>query len=450
MSLHPRPIPEVPEETARVARAAFPKGNIYIRMRDKLGVFFTDEQFAALFSERGQPAFSPWRLALISIMQFLEDLSDRQAAEAVRGRIDMKYLLGLELEDAGFDYSVLSEFRQRLVAGGLEQELLDTMLTVLSGHQLLKKRGKQRTDSTHIVAAVRKLNRLERVGETMRAALNTIATIAPDWLQAVAPAAWYDRYETRLEQSRLPRQKKEREAWAKAVGTDGLYLLTTIYESETHHWLWEVPAVQILRQVWLHQFYHLAGELTLRKAEDLPPTSICFDSPYDPEAHYSSKRKTEWIGYKVHLTETCDDEQPHLITHVETRIAPHTDADMTEPIHEALAEKGCLPETHLVDAGYVDAEQIVDSREKAPGPSAGAGAPRCQLANQRKQLAMRAKIFRSIGRPRPRSLVPVVFPPRVGHPSSMAWQNKAYSSSVSAVEACRACVATRSLCTRSA
>lgn len=103
-----------------------------------VGVFFTDEQFAALFSERGQPAFSPWRLALISIMQFLEDFSDRQAAEAVRGRIDMKYLLGLELDDAGFDYSVLSKFRQRLMAGGLEQELLDTMLTVLSGHKLLK------------------------------------------------------------------------------------------------------------------------------------------------------------------------------------------------------------------------------------------------------------------------------------------------------------------------
>ena len=98
MSLNPMPVPEVPEETARIAHAAFPKGNIYIRMRDRLGAFFADEQFAALFSKRGQPAFSPWRLALISIMQFVEDLSDRQAADAVRGRIDWKYLLGLELD----------------------------------------------------------------------------------------------------------------------------------------------------------------------------------------------------------------------------------------------------------------------------------------------------------------------------------------------------------------
>jgi len=362
MSLHPRPVFEVPEETARVAHAAFPKGNIYLRIRDRLGVFYEDEQFTSLFSERGQPAFSPWRLALISIMQFVEDLSDRQAAEAVRGRIDLKYLLGLELEDAGFDYSVLSEFRKRLLDGGLEQELLDRMLSVLAEHDLLKKRGKQRTDSTHVVAAVRNLNRLETIGETMRATLNILATVAPEWLQKVAPLEWYDRYEARIEESRLPRKKKERTAWVNAVGNDGIYLLTNIYESESHHWLWEVPAVQILRQVWIHQFYHLNGEVKLRQAKDLPPASIRFDSPYDPEAHYGTKRQTHWTGYKVHISETCDDEQPHLITHVETTIAPRSDADMTEPIHEALAEKELLPGTHLADAGYVDAEQIVNSQ----------------------------------------------------------------------------------------
>ena len=364
MSLHPRPIFEVPEETARVAHAAFPKGNIYLRLRDRLGVFFTDEQFAPLFSERGQPAFSPWRLALLSIVQFAEDLSDRQTAEAVRGRIDLKYLLGLELEDAGFDYSILSEFRQRLAVGGMEQKLLDKMLVVLAEEGLLKQRGKQRTDSTHVVAAVRNLNRLETIGETMRATLNIVATVAPDWLRQMAPVEWYDRYDTRIEESRLPRQKQERTAWVEAVGRDGIYLLSSIYGSKTHGWLWEVEAVQILRQVWLHQFYHQDGALKLRQAKDLPPTSIRFDSPYDPEAHYGTKREMHWTGYKVHITETCDDDQPHLITHVETTIAPQSDADMTEPIHQALAEKECLPGTHLTDAGYVDAEQIVHSQSQ--------------------------------------------------------------------------------------
>jgi transposase len=125
MSLQPRSVPEVPEETRRVAQAAFPHGNVYLRMRDELGELYADALFADLFPERGQPAKAPGRLALITVMQFAEGLSDRQAADAVRARIDWKYALGLELTDAGFDYSILSEFRERLLAGQKEQELLD-------------------------------------------------------------------------------------------------------------------------------------------------------------------------------------------------------------------------------------------------------------------------------------------------------------------------------------
>ena len=364
MSLQPQMISDIPEETDKVVRAAFPKGNIYIRMRDKLGVFFSDEQFASLFSQRGQPALSPWRLALVCIMQFVENLSDRQAAEAVRARIDWKYALGLELTDSGFDFSVLSEFRQRLLDGGMEQQLLDRMLGILAEHKLLKQQGKQRTDSSHVVALVRQLNRLESVGEMMRHALNSIALVAPDWLRRVAPPEWYGRYSERVEEYRLPRKKQERHALAKAIGADGIYLLTSIYESDSHQWLRELPAVELLRQAWVHQFYYIDGVLQLRAAKDLPPPSIRFDSPYDPEAHYATKRSMNWTGYKVHLTETCDDESPHLITHVETTIGPQSDADMTAPIHEALVEKKCLPATHLADAGYIDAEQIVASQNE--------------------------------------------------------------------------------------
>lgn len=364
MSLKPIPILEVPEETARIAHAAFPKGNIYLRIRDRLGVFFEDEQFSSLFPKRGQPAFAPWRLALVSIMQFAEDLSDREAANAVRSRIDWKYLLGLEMEDAGFDYSILSEFRQRIIDGELEQMLLDRMLTVLAEQSLLQKRGKQRTDSTHVIAAVRHMNRVENIGETMRTTLNVLATVAPDWLQQIAPPEWYDRYEVRIDESVLPREKKEREAWIATVGADGIYLLTSIYESETYQWLSQVPAVQILRIAWVHQFHTVDGQLQLRKAKNMPPSSIRFESPYDTEAHYSTKRGMDWRGYKVHFTETCDDTNPHLITHVETTSAPIQDADITPIIHEALAEKDCLPETHLADAAYIDAEQMVVGAEK--------------------------------------------------------------------------------------
>src|SRR4051812_45029259 len=166
MSLKPTPIGPVPELTAYVARAAFPDGNPYLSVRDALGTFYEDERFAALFPRQGRPAEAPWRLALVTVFQFAEGLTDRQAADAVRGRIDWKYALGLELSDPGFDFSVLCEFRGRLIAGGAERLLLDAMLRTCRERGLVKARTKQRTDSTHVLAAVRTLNRLELVGET--------------------------------------------------------------------------------------------------------------------------------------------------------------------------------------------------------------------------------------------------------------------------------------------
>jgi transposase len=128
MSLKPLPIPPVPEEIARVAHAVFAHGNVFIQLRDTLGTVYSDETFADLFPTHGQPAFAPWRLALVTVFQFLEGLTDRQAADAVRDRLAWKYALSLELTDPGFDHTVLSEFRSRLVAGNAEQRLLDLLL----------------------------------------------------------------------------------------------------------------------------------------------------------------------------------------------------------------------------------------------------------------------------------------------------------------------------------
>ena len=218
MSLKPRPIGPVPEETARVAEAAFPKGNPYFTLREKIGTLFSDEDFTDLYPECGQPAYAPWRLALITALQFRENLSDRQAAAAVRARIDWKYLLALELTDAGFDFSVLSEFRQRLLDGSAEHRLLERLLAKCRELGLLEKRGRQRTDCTRVLAAVRKLSRLELLGETMRAALNEVAAAAPGWLKDFAPLAWYERYARRVEDGRLPESKAKRTAYAQRVG----------------------------------------------------------------------------------------------------------------------------------------------------------------------------------------------------------------------------------------
>ena len=174
----------MPEETRRVAQAAFPKGTLCLHIADALGPIYQDSQFKALFPRRGQPAEAPGRLALAVVLQFVENLSGRETADAVRGRIDGKYALGLARSDPGFDHTVLSEFRTRLAAGGAELLLLDTLLQRLQEQGLVKARGRQRKDSTHVLAAVRVLNRLERVGETLRAALNELAAVAPEWLQA--------------------------------------------------------------------------------------------------------------------------------------------------------------------------------------------------------------------------------------------------------------------------
>jgi transposase len=362
VSLKPSPVPDVPELTARVARAAFPKGNPYLRLRDELGAVFRDGDFADLYPRRGQPALPPWRLALVTVMQFAEDLSDRRAADAVRGRIDWKYALGLELDDPGFDFSALSEFRGRLTAGGAERLLLDEILEACQDRGLLKARARQRTDSTHVLAATRDLNRLELVGETLRAALNALAAVAPGWLRGRSPSEWFDRYAARVEETRLPKGQEARSAHAEVIGGDGYRLLEALRCDAASAWLWQVPAVEVLRRVWLTQFYLDDGRVRWRTAADLAPAGQRINSPYDAEATFGNKRSTTWVGYKVHVTETCDPDQVHLITHVETTAAVAADVDRTGPIHAALAAKGLLPGDHLLDAGFVDAELLVGSQ----------------------------------------------------------------------------------------
>jgi Transposase and inactivated derivatives len=361
MSLRSEPIPDVPEETVRVARAAFPKGNLYLKMRDELGIFYDDADFAELFSTRGQPAFSPWRLALITVMQFAEGLSDRQAAEAVRARIDWKYALSLDLEDAGFDFSILSEFRSRLVENSRESVLLEKMLERFREKGWLKGRGRQRTDSTHILANVRHLNRLESVCEMLRAALNAVAKIAPEWLKRRVPADWFDRYDHRIEEYRLPKGKGKRNDYAALVGTDGIYLLSLIDSPDAPAEIQELKMIKLLRQMWNHQFELKDGKPQLKAAKDLAPANERFDSPYDAEARYGNKRATEWRGYKAHFTETCDEDCPFLICNVETTPATIPDLLMSRAIHDSLRKKKLLPATHLLDSGYIEAAFVAEN-----------------------------------------------------------------------------------------
>lgn len=264
MSLQPTTNTEIPFDTTEVAKSAFPKGNVYMKLRDEIGVLFADQQFEALYSQRGQPAETPWRLALVTLMQFMENLTDREAADAVRGRIDWKYLLGLPLQDAGFHYSVLSEFRSRLIDGKVETILFDTILEICRKRGWVKARGKQRTDSTYIIAAVRKMNRVELVGEAIYHALDVVAQVDPGWLKSHAKPGWYERYSQRVSGFRLPRTEKEQKALAEQIGQDGKYLLTQIYHESSPEYLRLLPAVEVMRRIWIQNYYQEEEHIQLR------------------------------------------------------------------------------------------------------------------------------------------------------------------------------------------
>src|SRR5215467_13270588 len=374
MSLCAHALEPVPEDTARVARAAFPKGNPYLLLRDTLGTIFQDDDFAACFPLEGQLGLPPWRLALVTLMQFRENLADRQAAEAVRDRIDWKYLLSLELTDPGFDFSVLSEFRDRLLAGSAEALLLDKLLERCRTLGLLQARGQQRTDSPHVLAAIRVMKRLELVAETLRAALNDLATVAPAWLQALAPLAWYERYGKRIEDTRLPQGQASRDAYAQMVGEDGFALLDALEATATPAHLRELPLITTLRQTWQRHYERVTGEgpahghpamasVRFKRNQELPPAAAAIESPYDPEARYRHKCDTEGTGYMVHVSETCEPSAPHLLTQVHTTTAAVYEAQCTVPIHHALSAKELAPRQHFVDGASISADGLVASQE---------------------------------------------------------------------------------------
>src|SRR6266511_3270898 len=362
-----------------------------------------------------------------------EALSDRQAAEAVGDKLSWKYALGLGLEDPGFDASVLSEFRTRVVQHGLEERVLDLLLVALKDKGLVRAGGRQRTDSTHVVAAVRDLNRLELAGESVRACVEALAVAAPGWLAATFDVSgWGRRYGRRIDSWRLPTSQVKRAELAVAYGQDGFALLAAVYSAAAPGWLREFPAVEVLRVVLLQNYTRTitsdGREVVRRRETDtdgLPPGRLRLTSPYDTDARWGVKRDTFWNGYEVHLSETCDQpevggdadtadaaagqqgqappagELPNLITGVATTDATVADQAMTEPIHRQLAGRGLLPGEHYVDSGYPSAELIVGARatfgialitpvlqDTSPQARAGAGfdpAPLCQACPVRHQ-----------------------------------------------------------------
>ena len=416
--MQPAAWPE-PDPLVAAAIAAKYRGKrqrpLAVQIRDRLGQWLTDDEFADVFGVRGRPGWSPSRLALVSVLQRAEKLTDRAAADAVRTHLDWQYLLGLALDDPGFDDSVLSEFRAKVAAGGLEQVVLDRLLERLAADGLVKPGGKQRTDSTHVEAAVASLNRLELAGESVRSVLEALAAAHPHWLeQRICVPDFTRRYGTPMTSWRPPVSQKKRDELAIAYARDGYALLEAVYHPSSPAWLRELPAAGVLRRVLVQNYTRVIsddGTEVIRRREKapdgdgLPPGHLRIASPYDTDARWGVKRDTFWLGYKVHVTETCDDAPacdcgclpdpgtqanadpdnsrekqrgdrtggrgtarepahhrgcatltfPNLITSVATTSATVTDNQMTDVIHGQLAARSLLPGRHYEDSGYLSA-----------------------------------------------------------------------------------------------
>jgi transposase len=387
MSMRPSPWPEPADDIAAAVRVMYAgrRAPLPVAVRDELGELFADGEFAQVFGVRGQPGWSPGQLMMITVLQAAENLTDAQAATAVCTRLDWKYCLGLALADRGPDDSVLSEFRTRLAGGGLQARVMDLLVARLVEAGLLKARGKQRTDSTHIVAAVRQLNQIELVGESVRACVEALAVAEPAWVRAVLDASWQRRYGARVDSWRMPASKTKRIALGNDFARDGHALLRAVWDAAAPPGLPRLPAVGVLQRVLIQNTKVTLDRdgrevVTLREADadGLPPGRHRIISPYDVDARWGGKRDLTWPGYKLHISESCDAEppaaacerdnhapgtSPNLITNVATTDASVPDAAMTEPIHIDLHRRDLLPERHYEDSGYPSADLLVSSMD---------------------------------------------------------------------------------------
>jgi transposase len=397
VSMRAVPLPDPDPVVAAAVRKKYAgkrkKLPLAVSVRDRLGEWMRDELFARAFGARGRPGYPPAMLAMVTALQFAYDLGDREAAEEAENRLDWQYALGLPLDFAGFDHTVLSEFRARVAEHGLEEAALDALLGRLADEGLVKARGKQRTDSTHVIAAVRALHTTELAGESVRAAVEALAAACPDWLAArVCVSDWMRRYGARVDSWHLPGSKAEREELIIAFARDGYALVAACYEESAPPWARELPAVQVLRTVLVQNFYldrDARGLEVIRRREPeatggdgVPPAHIKIASPYDAGARWGVKRDLTWLGYKLHVTETCEDPpacgcppdpaaarprcracdiRPNLITHVATTSATVPDVKMTTPVSQALHRKDLAPAWHYADSGYASPEAMLEA-----------------------------------------------------------------------------------------
>lgn len=348
----------MPAETEAVGQVILEVGNVYRLIGEKLFDKFYEQDFVDFYSTEGKPCISPVILAFVTVFQFMEKLPDRQAAEAIRMRMDWKYALHLPLAYEGFDYSVLSEFRDRLLEHHAEGLVFEQLVQEFRALGLVKPRGRQHSDSIAMLMHVRHLSRLELVVETLRLAVTAVLQVNRTWAEQIVPPSWEDLYG-----ERFVMQRHRKEEWAeydKHVGEDGNWFLALVEGESAPAELKNLSEIQVLKTVWAQQFREAEGKIMYQ-------TGTTYDghtqiqTPHDPEARYSRKRIQEWIGGKVQVTETEDEEYPHIITDIVATCSSQTDYEALAGIQDRLMKRDCVPEKQYVDSGYLSGPNLATS-----------------------------------------------------------------------------------------
>ena len=350
----------MPAETAAVGKVILGAGSAYRLIGEKLFDKFHEQDFVELYSAEGKPAISPVILAFVTVFQFMEKLPDRQAAESLRMRMDWKYALHLPLAHEGFDYSVLSEFRDRLVEHNAEGLVFEQLVQEFRSMGLIKQPGRQRTDSIAMLMSVRRLSRLELVVETLRLAVGSVLKVDRQWVEGLIPPSWEDRYG-----ERFILQRHRKEEWSehdKNVGEDGRWFIERVEGDGAPAEIRNLPEVQVLKTVWAQQFREAEGKVVYQAGTTYDGhTQI--QTPHDPQARYSRKRVQEWIGGKVQVTETDDEGYPHLITDIAGTCSSKTDYESLAEIQQRLIARQCKPEQQYADSGYISGPNLKTSTE---------------------------------------------------------------------------------------
>ena len=384
MSLQSNWIEEIPSDTAEVGQVILKESNPYRLVGDHVNSFLKMSDFAPIYSTLGRGAICPIILALVTVFQFLENIPDRMAALCAVARIDWKYALHVPLTWKGFDYSDLSNFRKRLRENDAERLIFELVLKWVRSLGFLKRYGKQRTDSTHLIGCVERMSRLELMWETLRLALRAIKSAIPEWYAASIPAAFHEAYVERHSDWQL--NKEEVKVEMKKAGQDGFWLLDCLEDSAPEDVL-SLPEVETLRTVLEQQFERQDGKTIVRK----PPIKgkDVLASPHDPEARWSKKRSTQWVGYKLQVTETAeakdedgnesDDDDNHdsegnnqdkksetvnFITDIDVVASNDVDSEALDEIQERLIKRDLKPEEHNVDQGYVTGPNLANSADR--------------------------------------------------------------------------------------